>query len=173
MGVAQRNPAGGPHTVRGIKRYLPLVWWIALIIALYSIIGLSNGSVGVKACPDSTSGPDPAGAKLTIRYFGNPFCVYCWMEDPIMHRLAERHHDVLRYEHYDNRYCSEVASAYGISAVPGFVFNLTNGQTISHVGYLKESYLSQVVCEATGSCDGAPTMDAQAPSAQTSAVNPP
>lgn len=136
------------------RTYIPLLWWLALIILLYFIIGYSTGSVGVKACPDKTSGPMPGKSRLTIQYFGNPFCVYCWIEDPIMERLAVRHQAVLRYEHYDNRYCTNMTQAYGIYAVPGFVFNLSDGRVVTHVGFLKEAYLSSVVCETTGSCGG-------------------
>ncbi len=137
------------------KRYLPLLWWILLILLLYFFIGFTNGSVGVKTCPDTMSGPEPNASRLIIRYFGNPFCVYCWIEDPIMRRLADRHVDVLRVEHYDNRYCTNLTKTYGIFAVPGFVFNITGGATVTHVGFLKEIYLSNVICETTGSCDGA------------------
>ena len=151
-GNISENPK--PGTPKLGNPYTPLLWWIALIVILYFAIGLSTGSVGVKNCPQESSGPEAGKANLTIQYFGNPFCVYCWIEDPIMKRLSEQHKSVLRYEHYDNRYCTNMTEAYGISAVPGFVFNLSDGRIVTHIGFLKEQYLSQVICETTGSCGG-------------------
>lgn len=136
------------------KKYSPLLWWIALIIILYFAIGLKTGAVGEKTCPDKTNGPAFGNANLTILYFGNPFCVYCWIEDPILERLSERHKNVMRYEHYDNRYCINMTQAYGIYAVPGFVFKTSSGNIATHTGFLTETYLSQVICETTGSCGG-------------------
>jgi thiol-disulfide isomerase/thioredoxin len=127
--------------------------FFALAIVLIILFITTNFSLGAdrKTCPYEVEGN--LDADLVIKYIDSPYCVYCWLEEPILNRLVETKGDSFRLERYDIRYCNEIVEKYRFSGTPSFVFSMEDGtKEFLHYGFIGEKDLSNVICEITGDC---------------------
>jgi len=126
-----------------------LLIWCAVLILLYVSIGFVGGEDRSK-CPYKTAG-NP-NASLSIKYFGNPFCIWCLIGNPKIEKLTEQKGKSFFMEYYDNRYCPAEVDRFGVSAIPFFVFNDTK-QAVSYPGYLEDADMRSIICQSTGDCE--------------------
>ena len=124
-----------------------ILGWSIVILFLLIILNIPVGA-DRKTCPYNTTG-NP-NATVHIQYFGNPFCVYCLIEEPILDRLEKKYPSDLYLQRYDDRYCTEEVKQFGITSVPGFVFtiNTINKTEKIHIGFLSTDILEGIVQES-------------------------
>ena len=137
--------------VFGIKRenfYLVLGWVFVLLFFLI-LFQLKQGVIGSKECPDKVEG---SNTSLTIKYFYSPFCIYCWIEKPILKDIVKEKGSLFTLEHYDTRYCKDAVYQYQIIGIPSFIF-AAKEKEYGLVGYLPKEKLNEVICTLTGGCD--------------------
>lgn len=132
-----------------MNKWTALLAWIAVLLILYASI--SAASSKNDGCPYEILG-NP-NASLTVKYFGSPFCVYCWIEEPILKDLVAEYPDNFAVEKYDVRYCTNETARYGIVGTPGHVFQYEN-RTKEHVqiGLIQERQWRALLCEMAGAC---------------------
>ncbi|MBI4448440.1 hypothetical protein HY641_00240 [Candidatus Woesearchaeota archaeon] len=121
--------------------------WVAVLASLYAVIGIDD--TDRQNCPYK-SGGNP-NASLRIAYFGNPFCIWCLILEPKLERLVEQKGRSFYIQYFDDRYCVNEAEAFGVQAVPFFVFN-KSGVITPHAGYIEESDMRSIICQETGDC---------------------
>lgn len=126
----------------------PLVLWVIVIMGLILLINLKSGNIGSKECPEKAEGN--ADANLKIKYFGNKFCVYCWVEQPIIDKAVKEKGNSFSIEYYDNRHCGNFKS-YGFLGIPGFVFENKEGMQ-RFQGYMGEEDFNKIICDMGGGC---------------------
>lgn len=120
--------------------------WALVITILYLVVGISQPA---KACPLQEEDPD---AQVTIEYLYQPFCVYCWKEDPLIEGLEKEFPEHLHVKRYNIRSCVDKAREYAVTGTPTMVFHGEQGQYIAR-GFLDEGGLRQVICEIGGICE--------------------
>jgi len=135
-----------------IGSFLLVVSLIILLIIGYYETTSSSDKFGKKQCPYTIEGNTNASFK--IMYIDSPYCVWCWVEEPILERLVKKKGHILSLEKYDIRYCKDIVTKYRILGTPSFVFSLNNGtQEYPKIGFIEELDFYQIICEITGNCD--------------------
>ena len=124
-----------------------LIMWVALLLLVYFLLG--SDDVDRRKCPYKVAGNSQAN--LSIKYFGNPYCIWCIILEPKLKKLEEQKGNSFVISYYDNRYCNEEVKKYGVVAVPFFVFN-DSIKEVRHPGYLEDADLRSIICQATGDC---------------------
>ncbi len=126
-----------------------------LIILSYLIIKVSSIQIGSqtyrKNCPYGTEGN--LNADLVIKYIDSPYCIWCWLEKPILKKAVAEKGEMFMLEKYDIRYCDEIVNKYGFSGTPSFVFSLNDGsKEFTHYGFLSEEQFNKVICDLSKGC---------------------
>ena len=136
--------------------HLVVVIVIIIILAFFIvnvevIFGEITGAAvtEVKGCPESVQGNNES--VLKIKYFHSPYCVWCWLEEPILKKLIKEKGNLFSIEKYDIRFCSE-AKKYGFTKTPSFVFIFNNTEEFLYQGFADESYLTNLICEVSEGC---------------------
>ncbi|MEM3154568.1 MAG: thioredoxin family protein [Candidatus Woesearchaeota archaeon] len=94
--------------------------WIAFGILAAVILLINFGPLLLSNnCPKKTYG---AGGE-TIKYFSSPFCLACWVQKPVIEKVAAEQ-DVT-FEEYDVDFCREAAKPHYVRGVPAFKINDT------------------------------------------------
>jgi len=119
-----------------------------------------NGSIPVSEargtdradyCPYEVEGN--LNATLVIKYVDSAYCIWCWLEEPILKKAVAEKGDLFMLEKYDIKYCSEIVNRYGFSGTPSFVFGLNEGsKEFTHWGFLSEEKLNEVICGLSEGC---------------------
>ncbi len=123
---------------------------IVIIAILYMSFDFGNSS-DRKTCPYKVLGNPEAD--FVIKYIDSPYCVWCWLQEPILKKAVREKGDSLRLEKYDIRYCTEIVKKYQFSGTPSFVFSLTSEEKeYSHMGFIAEEDFNKIICGATGDC---------------------
>lgn len=140
--------------ILGMKKdsFFALLAWAGIILIAYFLIqGSSGAGSSSEGCPDRIQGN--VNASLKIKYFESPYCVYCWLEEPILESMLETRGHLFRLERYDVRYCHNETRKYGVSGTPSFVFGMKgDSKEYTHYGFIKKEDLERVICGATGGC---------------------
>ena len=137
-----------------IKSFISIAIMIVIILMLLkfdSILdGLQTGPDRAN-CPYSIEGNQ--NAALTIKYVDSPYCLWCWLEEPVLKKAVETKGELFVLEKYDIRYCNDIVMKYEFSGTPSFVFSLRNStKEFTHWGFLSEEKLDDVICGLSGGC---------------------
>lgn len=91
--------------------------WIAFVILITVILSIQYLPAAFgSGCPKNTYG---AGEK-TVKYFSSPLCVACWMQKPIIEKVAADAN--IKFEEYDADFCQQAAAPNYVKGVPAFIY---------------------------------------------------
>ncbi len=94
--------------------------WLAIGLLILVIFAFNNiGRLFSSDCPAKTYGT----AEKHIKFFSSPFCVACWVQKPIVEKLAAE--GKVAFEEYDADFCREAAAPHYVRGVPSFIINDT------------------------------------------------
>lgn len=98
------------------------VWWAAggLVVLVAGLTYLP--ALFAADCPSKTYG---SNNKTLIKYFSSPFCVSCWVQKPIIEKLANESGTQFLLEEYDVDACRGASKPHYIKGVPSFIINDT------------------------------------------------
>jgi predicted DsbA family dithiol-disulfide isomerase len=90
--------------------------WIAAGLLILVILAFSNvGRLFSTECPAHKYG----NGEKTIKYFSSPLCVACWVQKPIIEKVAAE--EKLSFEDYNADFCREAAAPHYVRGVPSFL----------------------------------------------------
>lgn len=90
--------------------------WIALGLLVLVIIAFNNiGRLFSAECPANKYG----NGEKTIRYFSSPLCIACWMQKPIIEKVAAEGN--VAFEEYNSDFCQSAAAPHYVRGVPSFL----------------------------------------------------
>lgn len=126
-----------------------LAMWLGIIGLVYLVVATGAEPATAQGCPHKIEGNQ--SAEIKIQYFGQKYCSYCWMEEPLLEELVEQHGDKFSLEYYDVRSCAEGVRKFAVQGTPTLVFT---HNAIEHVarGFLDALALRQKLCEIGGIC---------------------
>ena len=94
--------------------------WIAVGLLVLVILAFNNiGRLFSSECPAHKYG----NAEKTIKYFSSPLCVACWVQKPIVEKIAAE--EKVSFEEYNVDFCREAAAPQYVRGVPSFLINDT------------------------------------------------
>ena len=133
------------------KRIYFIISLVIVLSVLYLFSNLAQDK-DRKNCPYKTEGN--LNADFVIKYVDSPYCIWCWLEEPVLKKMVETKGDLFKLEKYDIRYCTEIVSKYKISGTPSFVFSLENGtKEFPHMGFIGEVDFADIFCDVIGDCE--------------------
>ena len=96
--------------------------WIALgiLIMIVLAVNFAGAIVTNKNCPKDAYGSNNA---THIKYFSSPLCAACWVQKPIIQKLADEQGDKFLLEEYNADFCRDAAAPHYIRGVPGFMID--------------------------------------------------
>ena len=77
-------------------------------------------SLFARDCPEKTYGENNT---TYVKYFSSPLCAACWLQIPIIEKIAAENGNRFLLEEYDVDYCRQAASPYYVRGVPAFLVN--------------------------------------------------
>lgn len=90
--------------------------WIAVGLLILVILAFNNmGRLFSPGCPAKTYGT----AEKHIRYFSSPLCLACWVQKPIIEKVAAE--GKISFEEYNADFCREAAAPHYVRGVPSFM----------------------------------------------------
>ena len=90
--------------------------WIAVGLLVLVILAFNNiGRLFSSECPAHKYG----NAEKTIKYFSSPLCVACWVQKPIIEKVAAEGN--LAFEEYNSDFCQQAAAPHYVRGVPSFM----------------------------------------------------
>ncbi len=93
--------------------------WIAFALLVLIIIGVNVATGALSNCPATTYGT----SEKTIKYFSSPLCVACWVQKPIVEKIAAE--GKVTFEEYNIDFCRDAAAPHYIRGIPSFIVNST------------------------------------------------
>ncbi len=95
--------------------------WIAFAILVSIIIGvnIATGALSSQNCPANIYG----SSDKHIKFFSSPLCVACWVQKPIVEKIAAE--GKVTFEEYNVDFCRDAAAPHYIRGIPSFIVNST------------------------------------------------
>ncbi len=92
--------------------------WIAVGLLILVILAFNNmGRLFSTDCPTKVYGT----AEKHVKYFSSPFCVACWVQKPIVEKIAAE--GKVAFEEYNSDFCQEAAAPHYVRGVPSFLID--------------------------------------------------
>ena len=125
---------------------------LAAIVLIYMIQAVNPSEhIDRTKCPYEEEGN--LSADFVIKYVDSPFCVWCWLEEPVLKKMVKTKGDSFKLERYDIRHCTSLVRKYGFSGTPSFVFGMRNSsKEYTRFGYLNENAFNIITCSVLGGC---------------------
>ena len=132
--------------------YAVLTWSVIFIIFYLLVFGLPFSEKADRTkCPYKIEGNPKAD--FVIKYIDSPYCIWCWLQEPVLKKLVKTKGDSFRLERYDIKYCTDIVKKYRFSGTPSFVFSVENGtKEYTHWGYINKKDFFNIICETTRNC---------------------
>ncbi len=141
------------ETLKAIIIWVAIIIIILLLLRVNSILGGSITEAYDRGkCPYKVEGNQ--NADLVIKYIDSPYCLWCWLEEPVLKKAIAEKGNLFMLERYDIRYCRDIVIRYEFSGTPSFVFSLRNdSKDFAHSGFISEEELDRVICGLSGGCE--------------------
>ncbi len=95
--------------------------WIAFAALIMIILAINfSSALFISDCPKKTYGTNNA---TRIKYFSSPLCFACWVQKPVIEKVAAEQGDKFMIEEYDADFCREAAAPQYVRGVPAFLAN--------------------------------------------------